>query len=250
MVDLKDKAIIVTGAASGIGLATARLLGEAGAKLVLCDINADAAKKAAAECGASEAIGLRCDVSCEEDVKAMVDMAVSTFGKINGACNAAGVPQVGKLLHEVSAEEWDRCHGVNLRGTFLCNKYEIAAMLDSGGGAIVNVVSTASMVGFPNGGEYCASKAGVLGLVRGAAIDYARQNIRINSVLPGATDTPMLAGAFAQDPGLKEALASVHPIGRLGKPEEIAAAVRWLLSDEASFVTGASYAVDGGHTAI
>ena len=250
MADFTGKSILVTGAASGMGLATARLLAQAGAKLLLSDLDEAAAQRAAAECGASEALGMGCDVSSEEAVRAMVERAVSTFGRIDGACNAAGVPQTGKPLLEVTAAEWDRCHGVNLRGVFLCNKYEIAAMLETGGGAIVNIVSTASMVGFPNGAEYCASKAGVLGLMRGAAIDYARQGIRINSVLPGATDTPMLAGAFARDPGLRDALASVHPIGRLGQPEEIAAAVRWLLSDEASFVTGASYAVDGGMTAM
>ncbi len=250
MVDLTGKAIIVTGAASGIGLAAAKLLAEAGAKLLLCDLDEAAAQQAASRCGGPGAVGLRCDVSNEDDVKSMVRAAVDTFGTLDGACNAAGVPQRGKLLHEVTADEWDHCHRVNLRGAFLCNKYQIAAMLETGGGAIVNIVSTAGMVGFPNGAEYCASKAGVLGLMRGAAIDYAQKGIRINSVLPGATDTPMLAGAFAQDPGLKDALASVHPIGRLGQPSEIAAAARWLLSDEASFVTGAAYAVDGGHTAI
>lgn len=251
MVDLSGKTIIVTGGASGIGFATARLLAEAGANLVVADLDQAACDAAVAKLPAgSAAIAVRADVSSEGDVRAMVDAAVSRFGRLDGACNAAGVPQTGKLIHELSAEEWDRCHRVNLRGVFLCNKHEIAAMLETGGGSIVNIVSTASMVGFPNGAEYCASKAGVLGLVRGAAIDYARKGIRINSVLPGATNTPMLAGAFRQDPGLEEALASVHPIGRLGEPVEIAAAARWLLSDEASFVTGASYAVDGGHTAM
>lgn len=249
MADFSGKSIIVTGGASGIGLAVVELLAHAGAKVLLADRNEDAARAASSHLGASVST-FGADVSNEDDVRAMVDAAVSRFGRIDGACNAAGVAQTGKMLHEISSQEWDRCHGVNLRGVFLSNKYEIAAMLQTGGGAIVNIVSTAAMVGFPNGAEYCASKAGVLGLVRGAAIDYATKGIRINSILPGATDTPMLQGAFRQDPGLEAALAAVHPIGRLAKPVEIAAAARWLLSDEASFVIGASYAVDGGHTAI
>jgi NAD(P)-dependent dehydrogenase (short-subunit alcohol dehydrogenase family) len=250
MVDFTGKTILVTGGASGIGFATAELLVEAGANLVLADRDQDACTKAAQNLNRENIVALRADVTSEDDVIAMIEAAVSRFGRLDGACNAAGVPQTGKLLHEVSLEEWDRCHRVNLRGTFICNKYEIATMLKSGGGSIVNIVSTAAMVGFPNGAEYCASKSGVLGLVRGAAIDYATKGIRINSVLPGATDTPMLAGAFQADPGLEAALAAVHPMGRLAKPTEIAAAARWLLSEEASFVTGASYAVDGGHTAI
>lgn len=249
MSDFTGKTIIVTGAASGIGFACAQLLAEAGANIVLADRNEAAASDAAAKLGGGKVVAMRADVSNEDDAKAMVDMAVSTFGKLDGACNAAGVPQTGKLIHELSVEEWDRCHSVNLRGLFLCNKHQIASMLGSGGGAIVNIVSTAGLVGFPNGSEYCASKAGALGLVRASAIDYARKGIRINAVLPGATNTPMLAGAFAQDPGLEQALASVHPIGRLGQPLEIAAAARFLLSDEASFVIGAAYCVDGGHTA-
>lgn len=249
MPSLVGKSVLVTGGGSGIGIAIVELLVEAGANVLVADRNEAAAQAAARQFGSSvSAIGA--DVSNETDVRTMVDAAVTRFGRLDGACNAAGVPQTGKALHEVSADEWDRCHSVNLRGLFLCNKYQIAAMLQSGGGSIVNIVSTAAMVGFPNGAEYCASKSGVLGLVRGAAIDYATKGIRINSVLPGATDTPMLQGAFAQDPGLKAALAAVHPMGRLAKPIEIAAAARWLLSDEASFVTGASYAVDGGHTAI
>jgi 2,5-dichloro-2,5-cyclohexadiene-1,4-diol dehydrogenase 1 len=250
MTDFTGRTILVTGAASGIGLAVARLLAEAGANIVMTDRDEAAVTHAAEGLGKDNVLALRGDVTVPADVGAMVDAAVARFGKLDGACNAAGVPQTGKLLHDVSIEEWDRCHAVNLRGVFLCNKYQIAAMLRTGGGAIVNIVSTAAMVGFPNGAEYCASKSGVLGLVRGAAIDYATKGIRINSVLPGATDTPMLAGAFAQDPGLEAALAAVHPMGRLAKPDEIARAARWLLSDEASFVTGASYAVDGGHTAM
>ena len=251
MKGLQGKSIIVTGGGSGIGEAVALLLGEAGCKVTVADLDGGSAKAVAQQIvqrgGAASAV--EADVSDEASVIAMVDHAISQFGGLDGACNAAGVPQRGKPLHEVEPEEWDRCHGVNLRGLFLCNKYQIKAMLAKGG-AIVNIASTAAMVGFPNGAEYCASKAGVLGLTRGSAIDYATKGIRINAVMPGGTLTPMLKGAMANDPGLEPALAAVHPMNRFAQPVEIAAAARWLLSDEASFTTGAAFAIDGGHTAI
>lgn len=249
---LAGKSVIVTGGGSGIGRATALMLAESGCKVTIVDLSSSAAEAVLQEVQAAggEGQAVCANISVERDVRAMVDAAVSCFGGLQGAVNAAGVPQVGKILHEVTLEEWDRCHAVNLRGLFLSNKYEILTMLDSGGGSIVNIASTAASVGFPNGSEYCASKAGVMGLVRGGAIDYATKGIRINAVLPGGTLTPMLKGAMANDPGLEPALAAVHPMNRFGQPEEIAAAARFLLSDEASFVTGAAYAVDGGHTCI
>ena len=249
---LKGKSVVVTGGGSGIGRAAAIMLAEAGCKVTIADLTAAAGEAVVAEIekagGTAQAVVA--NVAKEEDVRAMVDAAVSAYGGLQGAVNAAGVPQVGKPAHLVSIEEWDRCHSVNLRGLFLCNKYQITAMLAGGGGSIVNIASTAAMVGFPNGAEYCASKAGVMGLVRGAAIDYATKGIRINAVLPGATLTPMLKGAMENDPGLEPALAAVHPMNRFGQPVEIAAMARFLISDEASFATGAAYAVDGGHTSI
>lgn len=249
---LEGKSVIVTGGGSGIGRAAALLLGEAGCKVTVADRSEDAAKSVSAEIQAKggTAQAIAADISDEAQVRAMVDAAVSAYGGLQGAVNAAGVPQVGKLAHEITLDEWDRCHNVNLRGLFLCNKYEIIAMLASGGGSIVHIASTAASVGFPNGAEYCASKAGVMGLVRGSAIDYATKGIRINAVLPGGTLTPMLRAAMDNDPGLEPALAAVHPMNRFGQPEEIAAAARFLISDEASFATGAAYAVDGGHTSI
>ena len=249
---LKGKSVIVTGGGSGIGRAAAVMLAEAGCKVTIADLTSAAGKGVVAEIekagGTAQAVVA--NVAKEEDVRAMVDAAVSAYGGLQGAVNAAGVPQVGKPAHLVSIEEWDRCHGVNLRGLFLCNKYQITAMLAGGGGSIVNIASTAAMVGFPNGAEYCASKAGVMGLVRGAAIDYATKGIRVNAVLPGGTLTPMLKSAMANDPELEPALAAVHPMNRFGQPGEIAAMARFLISDEASFATGAAYAVDGGHTSI
>ncbi|WP_404477131.1 SDR family NAD(P)-dependent oxidoreductase [Novosphingobium sp. BL-52-GroH] len=251
MKGLEGKSIIVTGGGSGIGEAVSLMLGEAGCLVTVADLDADKAQAVAAAIGEAggTAQAVRVDVADEASVSAMTQTAASRFGRLDGACNAAGVPQRGKALHEIELGEWDACHAVNLRGLFLCNKHEIRAMLDKGG-AIVNIVSTSAMVGFPNGSEYCASKAGAMGLTRGAAIDYATKGIRINAVLPGGTLTPMLKGAMAVDPGLEGALAAVHPMNRFGHPSEIAGAVRWLLSDEASFATGASFAIDGGHTSI
>jgi len=252
MNSLKGKSIIVTGGGSGIGGAAVQLLAEAGALVTIADLN-EAHGTAMVELvtkNGGKAQFVKTNVSDEQSVKHMVDFAVAAYGRLDGACNAAGVPQRGKPLADVTIEEWDNCHSVNLRGLFLCNKYQILAMLKNGGGSIVNIASTAAVVGFPNGAEYCASKAGVLGLVRGAAIDYATQGIRINAIMPGATLTPMLKAAMDQDPNLEPALASVHPMNRFAQPKEIAAGALWLLSDEASFATGAAYPVDGGHSAI
>jgi NAD(P)-dependent dehydrogenase (short-subunit alcohol dehydrogenase family) len=250
---LNGKSYIVTGAGSGVGRATARRLAtEFGCKVTVADLagpNAEAtAEMITKEGGVAHSI--RADVSSEDDVKAMVASAVAAYGRLDGACNAAGIPQRGKATHELSAAEWDACHGVNLRGLFLCNKYEILAMLETGGGAIVNIASTLSAVAVVNSAEYSASKAGVLGIVRGAALDYGTRGIRVNAIMPGLIDTPMLQTALNGDPNLEEALYAVCPMKRPSQPEEQAAAACFLLSDEASFITGAALAVDGGMLAI
>lgn len=252
MFELTGKSVIVTGGGSGIGHAVSLMVAEAGAKVTVADLNPENGNAVVKEIlnkgGTAQFVSA--NVTDESSIRNLVDTVLSTYGKLDGACNAAGVPQQGKKLADVTLDEWDRCHAVNLRGLFICNKYQIQAMLKNGGGSIVNIASTAAMVGFPNGAEYCASKAGVMGLVRGAAIDYATDGIRINAVLPGGTLTPMLKSAMEQDKDLEPALAAVHPIHRFAQPREIAAGVLWLLSDEASFATGAAYPVDGGHTAI
>ncbi|NYI23589.1 SDR family oxidoreductase [Sphingobium indicum] len=251
MAGLADKSVLVTGGGSGIGRATALLLAGAGAKVTVADVNHAAAQAVADEilAGGGVAQGIVADVASEADVRAMVDAAVRSFGPLHGAANVAGVPWKGVPTHELAMEDWDRCQAVNARGLFLCNKYEIAAMLEAGGGSIVNVLSSAAVAAFENGVEYCASKAGGLGLTRGAAVEYGSKGIRINAVLPGATLTPMLEGAMG-DGEYREWAMNQHPLKRFGQPGEIGNAVRWLLSDEASFVTGAAFTIDGGLTAV
>lgn len=249
---LKGKSVVVTGGASGIGRATALMLGQAGCKVTIADLHPDAGQAVVREIeeAGGEAQFVRADAYLEEDARGMVEAAVSRYGRLDGACNAAGVQSCSKLVHEMSADEWDRCHNLNMRGLFFCNKHEIAAMLQAGSGSIVNISSSGALAAFPNGSEYCASKAGVLGFTRAAALDYATKGIRINAILPGGTLTPMLAEAMATDPGLEPAIAAVHPMNRFGQPSEIASGICWLLSDGASFVTGISLPVDGGHTAV
>lgn len=251
MTKFEGKSIIVTGGGSGIGRAVALSLMKAGALVTVADRDTAAAERVIAEgkglLGSGHAVTI--DVTVEEEVAAMIDSAVAAFDRVDGACNAAGVAPLGKILHELTTSDWDRAHAINLRGLFVSMKYQIASMLRSGGGSIVNIGSTAGVKGFPHCAEYCSAKSGVIGLVKGAAIDYAKAGIRINAVLPGATATPMMDAVVAEYPEREAELAAVHPMGRLGQPPEIASAVEWLLSDAASFVTGICLAVDGGHTA-
>ncbi|MFC0306081.1 SDR family NAD(P)-dependent oxidoreductase [Rhizorhabdus histidinilytica] len=249
---LSGKSYIVTGGGSGVGRATARRLAEFGCKVTIADRSEDTAREAVEMITKAGGVAhaIRTDLSLENEVKAMVDSAVNSYGRLDGAVNAAGTPQRGKATHELSTEEWDFCHGVNLRGLFFCNKYEILAMLQTGGGAIVNIASTLSSVAVANSAEYSASKAGVMGLVRGAALDYGTKGIRVNAVLPGLIDTPMLQTALNGDPNLEEALYAACPMKRMSQPEEQASAACFLLSDEASFITGAGLPVDGGMLAI
>jgi 2,5-dichloro-2,5-cyclohexadiene-1,4-diol dehydrogenase 1 len=248
--DMTGRVVIVTGGGSGIGKATALLLGARGASIVVADLDAASAEAtSAAICTAGgQSRAIRADVSVENDVKAMVTFAITAYGALHGAFNNAGISSKGVPLVDMPVSDWHQTISVNLTSVFLCMKYEIGHMVKHGGGSIVNTTSNAGVVGFPNRIDYVASKHGVVGLTRAAAIDYSRHGVRINAVQPGGTETPKLVSAIERDPAMRKAIESTHPIGRAARPVEIGEATAWLLSDAASFVTGAVLAVDGGYT--
>jgi NAD(P)-dependent dehydrogenase (short-subunit alcohol dehydrogenase family) len=250
MKGLKDKVVIVTGGGMGIGRAAAQLFSQEGMKVVVADISPAHAEETVTmvKDSGGEAIFIQTDVSDEEQVRNMVTKTVETFGRLDCAFNNAGVEARDALvpLIESPVEEFDRLIAINLRGVFLCLKYEIPEMLKVGGGAIVNTSSVAGLVGFQLSGPYVASKHGVVGLTKSAAMDYATQNIRVNAICPGVTRTPMVDAMIGEDKELEQLIVGVHPIGRVASPEEIAETAVWLCSDKASFVTGVALPVDGG----
>ncbi|MDE0071004.1 MAG: glucose 1-dehydrogenase [Caldilineaceae bacterium] len=248
MNSLDGKSAFVTGGASGIGQATALAYAERGARVLVADVDADGAQETLRLIGLGdgEANFVNCDVGDAASVEAAVNRCVELYGRIDCAFNNAGILGDMSLTADCSEENFDRIMRVNLKGIWLSMKYEIPHMLRQGGGVIVNTASNAGMTGTPELGVYSATKGGVVMLTRSAALEYARSNIRINCVCPGLISTPMVAQQAIDYPDAVANFTELEPIGRMGRPEEIAEAVVWLSSDAASFVTGHPMAVDGG----
>ncbi len=250
-ISFENKVALVTGAGSGLGLATVKAFAKSGASVVLADWNEKAVRSAAEELVGQghKALAIHCDVADDAQVEAMVDQTVATFGRLNVAYNNAGVQNILAETADATREDFDRVMAINLRGVWSCMKFELRQMQKQGSGAIVNCSSIGGLVGGAGRGTYHAAKHGVIGLTKSAALEYAAKGIRINAVCPGLIDTPMSdqMKAAGQADALNAMLKDV-PIGRLGRAEEIAVAVLWLCSPAASLVVGHALAVDGGYT--
>jgi NAD(P)-dependent dehydrogenase (short-subunit alcohol dehydrogenase family) len=249
-ISFENKVALVTGAGSGLGLATAKAFAESGASVVLADTNEKTAHLAAEELSKQghNTLAVQCDVADDAQVEAMVERTVATFGRLDVAYNNAGVQNIVAEAADSTQEDFDRVIAINLRGVWSCMKFELRQMLKQGGGAIVNCSSIGGLVAGPKRGTYQASKHGVLGLTKSAALDYAARGIRINAVCPGIIHTGMLDQMMTTQADALNAMLQNVPIGRLGRPEEIASAVLWLCSSEASFMIGHALAIDGGYT--
>jgi len=249
---MKDKVAMVTGASSGIGAATAFEFAKNGVKVALCDVQEEAGRAMAStierETGVP-AVFVKCDVSRMSDVERAVGTILERFGRIDYAFNNAGIEGTPSPTADSTEENWDRTIAINLKGVFNCMKQQIPHMLKRGGGSIVNCSSIAGLVGFSSMPAYVASKHGVVGLTKSAALDYARTGIRVNAVCPGVIATPMVERFTGGNRDAKAGLVDSEPIGRMGRPQEIADAVLWLCSSRASFVTGQAIAIDGGWVA-
>ncbi|MGE0822634.1 MAG: SDR family oxidoreductase [Candidatus Binatia bacterium] len=245
------KVALVTGGSSGIGRAAALAFAREGAKVVVADVSVEGGEETARLVieGGGEAAFAKADVAHAADVEALIAKVVSTYGRLDCAFNNAGIEGPGAPTVDYSDEGWDKVIAVNLKGVWLCMKYEIPQMLKQGGGAIVNTSSSAGLVGFRGGSAYVASKHGVIGLTKTAALEYAKAGVRVNAVCPGAIDTPMMGRITGHKEHRAARMAEAEPVKRMGTPAEIAEAVVWLCSDAASFVTGHAMAVDGGLTA-
>ncbi|MDH7639041.1 SDR family NAD(P)-dependent oxidoreductase [Sphingomonas oryzagri] len=251
---LSGKSIIVTGAGGGIGRASCLVLAAAGARLVVSDVAEAAGRETTEEVNAQggEAIFVAADLASEEAIAGLVTETIETYGRLDGAFNNAGVEQRNKPLADLTLAEWSHAIDIDLTAVFLCVKHQVKAMLETGGGSIVNTASSLGQVGLAGASEYCAAKHGVIGLTRAAGADYGPHGIRVNAVLPGITRTPMIA-RLSEAPQLSavfDRLRSRHSMGRFGEPSEIGESVKWLLSDDASFMNGAAVACDGGYLSI
>ena len=245
---VKDKVALVTGGGSGIGRASALTFAREGAKVVVSDVVVEAGKETVQliKNADGEAVFIKTDVAQVSDVEALIAKAVEAYGRLDCAHNNAGIEGNSAKLADYDEADWDRVIAINLTGVWLCMKYEIPQMLQQGSGAIVNTSSVAGLLGFRTGSAYVASKHGVLGLTKTAALEYAKSGIRVNAVCPGAVDTPMMGRITDHRPHRAAKMAAGEPVGRMGTPQEIAEAVVWLCSDAASFVTGHPMTVDGG----
>lgn len=250
---LNQKSIIITGGSTGIGRATALRCAEEGALLVIADVNVAAGEEICAEINRSGARArfIRTDVTRAEDVKAMIAAAVESYGRLDGALNNAGIEGTFTSITKMTEADYDRTLAVDLKGVWLCVKYQIEQFLKQGsGGSIVSTASVAGLIGTRGGSAYCAAKHGVVGLTKCAALEYARKAIRVNAVCPGVIMTPMVERMTSETGIGHQALIDQEPMARLGEPREIGEAVVWLLSDLSSFVTGIAMPVDGGYVAV
>lgn len=247
--EFKGKVALVTGGSFGIGRATAIAFAKKGAKIVIVDWVEDSETLHVIKAAGGEAIFIKCDVSKADEVKGMIEKTIATFGRLDYAFNNAGTEGIMASTHECTEENFDKTIDVNLKGVWLCMKYEIPEILKQGKGVIVNSSSIAGLVGSPGLPAYVATKHGVIGLTKTAALEYAKAGIRVNAVCPGAIKTAMIDRITGKNKEVEDQFEAMEPIGRMGEPEEVAKAVIWLCSDEASFVTGHPLAVDGGWVA-
>lgn len=252
--NLDGKVIIVTGAGGGIGRASCEVLAASGARLIVSDVSLETGRETAemVKRGGGAAEFVAADLASEDAIRALTASATDIYGRLDGAFNNAGVEQCNVPLADLTLAQWERAIRIDLTAVFLCIKYQVPAMLTSGGGAIVNTASSLGQVGLANASEYVSAKHGVVGLTRAAGADYGAKGVRVNAILPGITRTPMIE-RLSGDPALAQVFDSLrarHSMHRFGEPREIGEGVAWLLSAAASFVNGAAIAVDGGYLSI